>query len=121
MYLQERKKEQRMEKEENIKRLRENNLNYLKNAMEERNQLLDEKYQNSRVKIRNKSSLPHIQGSRTDNLLADCIGEEWRRKDKPTPLHSHFDLDIRTSKNYDRLIMDKLKDVSMIMRKNRQA
>lgn len=118
MYLQERKKKQRIEKEENIRRLRENNLHYLKNAMEERNQLLDEKYQNSRVKIRNKSSLPHIQGSKTDTLLENCIGEEWRRKDKP---HSHFDIDIRTSKNYDRLIMDKLKDVSMIMRKNRQA
>lgn len=107
-----------MEKEENIKRMRENNLNYLKNAIEERNHLLDEKYQNSRVKVRNKSSLPHIKGSKTDNLLSDCIGEEWRHKDKP---HSHIDLDIHTSKNYDRLIMDKLKDVSMIMRKNRQV
>lgn len=33
MYLQERKKKQRMEKEENIRKMRENNLNYLKNAI----------------------------------------------------------------------------------------
>ena len=74
VYLQERKKKQRLEKEEHVRRVRENNLHYLKNAMEERNQLLDKKYQNSRVKIRNKSSLPHIQGSKTDKLLSDCIG-----------------------------------------------
>ena len=41
MYLQERRKKQRVEKEESLRRMRQKNINFLKNAVEERNQILD--------------------------------------------------------------------------------
>lgn len=55
--------------------MRENNINYLKNIMEQRNQILDEKFKNCKVKVKNRSSLPQIQGSKAMNLVINGPGE----------------------------------------------
>jgi hypothetical protein len=54
--------------------MRENNLSSIKNMIEERNQVLDEKFNNSRVKAKNRSSLPQIQGSKAAKIAINGPG-----------------------------------------------
>jgi hypothetical protein len=79
-YMQERKRKQQQEKEESIKKMREEHLNHMRNGIEERNQMLDQKYKNSTVKARpKKNSLPQIHGTATNKLLS--LGEETKKKE----------------------------------------
>lgn len=124
-YMQERKRKQQQEKEESIKRMREQHLNQMRNGIEERNQMLDQKYKNSTVKNRpKKNSLPQINGTATNKLLS--LGQETKKKEdrekKDTEKkrdRSGRSLDRALEPSYDRLVMDKIRDVNLLIRKKK--
>jgi hypothetical protein len=80
--LLEKKSKNLQEKEDNLKRVREHRLNSIKQEVEERNDILDQKFKNDKVKARNKKgSLPSVLGSRAASILfLNGPGEEWRSK-----------------------------------------
>ena len=113
-----------------MKKIRERHLNQLKEDQEARNQSIIKKLGNERTN--RKGSLPEISGNKaTDALLLRGPGEEWRvknAKSKEGSLRSKEDLNpiklpesSRTLEpSYDRLVMDKLRDVSILVRKSRK-
>ena len=80
-YVLERKKKLKQEKEEKQKKKIEKHLSSIREDLEARNEILDQKYRNQKVKIRDKkNSLPSISGKATHALLLKLPGEEWRNK-----------------------------------------
>ena len=81
-YMLERKKKLKVEKEQTWKEKRDKNLSQLRSDQEVRNEILDEKWKNSRTKVKNKKgSLPLVSGSKATQLLfLNGPGEEWRGK-----------------------------------------
>jgi len=59
-YLLKKKQDSLLKKEESISYLRMNNLEKINSTREQKNKELDNKFYHSKIKIRNKSSLPAI-------------------------------------------------------------
>jgi hypothetical protein len=76
----ERKTKLKHEKEENLKRVRDQHIKELKTDLEARTKALEKKIKNGRVKRHSKKgSLPLISGSKANSkMLLNMPGEEWR-------------------------------------------
>ncbi len=124
-YYQQRRRKQQLDKDDIIKALHDSKLNALKDSQEHRNQLIERRLSRDRSrgtlsKDLSKESLPKkkdysdvIEESPSRRRGTQSLKVVFNGYEQETPRHQQ----ISANRNYSKLMTEKLKEISGIMRK----